>query len=202
MAANVSMIGYQRGAIWPARDEDSVQIREVYSRYGLAMYQAQVLEHGMVNAVIVARMLPKMRNHSDRSAWEDAFDRAYDVEMAKTFGNMLRALEPLELPEELIGRLRVAKTERDRLAHRFFREHDEDFLGRSGRTVMIAECEDAIEMFTAIDANLEEHMRPQRERHGITSEWIEGHIAAAIATAEARGSSNGAGHSPMMGSGS
>ena len=73
------MNGYPRGAIWPASDEDSVQIREVYSRYGLAMYRAQVLEHGMVNAVIVARMLPKMRDHSDRSAWEDAFDRAYDV---------------------------------------------------------------------------------------------------------------------------
>lgn len=147
------MDGFSRGAIWPASDEDSVQIREVYSRYGLAMYQAQVLEHGMANAVIVARMLPKMRDHSDRPAWEDAFDRAYDVELAKTFGNMLRALEPLELPEALIGRIRIAKSERDRLAHRFFREHDEDFLGRSGRTLMIAECEDAIEMFMAIDAD-------------------------------------------------
>lgn len=192
------MDGYPRGAIWPASDEDSVQIREVYSRYGLAMYQAQVLEQRMVNAVIVARMLPRMRDHSDRSAWEDAFDRAYDVELAKTFGNMLRALEPLELPEELVGRLRVAKTARDRLAYRFFREHDEDFLGRSGRTVMIAECEDAIEMFMAIDADLEEYMRPQRERYGSTSEWIEGHLAAAIASAEASGSSVGDGHPPTM----
>jgi hypothetical protein len=196
------MDGYPRGAIWPASDEDSVQIREVYSRYGLAMYQAQVLEHGMVNVVIVARMLPKMRDHSDRPAWEDAFDRAYDVELAKTFGNMLRALEPLKLPEELVDRLRVAKIERDRLAHRFFREHDEDFLGRTGRTVMIAECEDAIEMFTAIDADLEEHMRPQRERRGITSEWIEGHLAAAIVAAEARASPDGGDLSPTAEPGS
>ncbi len=193
---------YLRGAIWPASDDDSVQIREVYSRYGLAMYQAQVLEHGIVNAVIVARMLPKMRDHSDRPAWEDAFDRAYDVELTKTCGNMLRALESLKLPEELIDRLRVAKIERDRLAHRFFREHDEDFLGRTGRTVMIAECEDAIEIFTAIDADLEEHMRPQRERHGITSEWIEGHLAAAIVAAEARASPDGDDLSPTAGPGS
>jgi len=188
--------GYPRGAIWPTSDEDSVQIREVYSRFGLAMYQAQVLEHGMVNAVIIARMLPRMRDHSDRLAWEDAFDRAYDVELAKTFGNMLCALEALELPKELIDRLRVAKIERDRLAHRFFREHDEDFLGSTGRTVMIAECEDAIEMFTVIDADLEEHMRPQRERHGITTEWIEGRLAAAIVAAEARESPDGDDLSP------
>lgn len=177
------MDGYLPGSIWPADDEDAIQIREVYSRYGLAMYQAQVLEHGMVNAVIIAQMLPTMRGYPGRSAWEDAFNRTYDVELAKTFGNMLKALLLLDLPEELLGRLRGAKSERDRLAHRFFREHDVDFLGRAGRTRMIAECEDAIEMFSEIDADLDEHMRPLRERHGITSEWIEGHLAAALATA-------------------
>jgi hypothetical protein len=178
------MDGYPPGAIWPADDEASIQIREVYSRYGLAMYQAQVLEHGMVNAVVVARMLPTMRTYNDREAWEDAFDRAYDSELAKTFGNMLRALEPLEL----IGRLRAAKVERDHLAHRFFREHDQDFIGMAGRTRMIAECEAIIERFAAIDTELETFMRPLRERHGITAEWIDGHMAAAIAAAESEAS--------------
>jgi len=180
------MEGYPPGAIWPVEDEESVQIREVYSRYGLAMYQAQVLEHGMVNAVIVARMLPTMREHPDRSAWEEAFDRAYDAELAKTFGNMLRALEPLGLHPDLLARLRAAKVVRDRLAHRFFREHDEDFMGRSGRTRMIAECEGAIERFGALDAELEEAMRPQRERHGITAEWVERHLNAALEHAMAK----------------
>jgi hypothetical protein len=181
------MDGYPPGAIWPADDEDSIQIREVYSRYGLAMYQAQVLEHGMVNAVIIARMLPTMRNHSDKAAWEEAFDRAYDVELAKTFGNMLRALAPLALPDDLMVRLHAAKIERDHLAHRFFREHDEDFLGPAGRTRMIAACEGIIERFAEIDAELETVMQPLRERHGITAEWIETHMAAALAAAEARG---------------
>jgi hypothetical protein len=179
------MEGYPSGSIWPAGDEEAVQIREVYARYGLAMYQAQLLEHGMVNAVIITRMLPTIREYPDRLAWESAFDRAYDVELAKTFGNMLRALGPLHLPEELLERLRGAKFERDRLAHRFFREHDKDFLDQAGRARMIVECEGAIEMFSTMDARLEEHMRPQCERHGITSEWIERHVAAALAAASA-----------------
>jgi len=83
-------------------------------------------------------------------------------------------------------RLRCANVERDRLAHRFFREHDENFLSRAGRTKMIAECEEAIEQFTAIDAELEEFMRPQRDRHGITMEWVESHLQAAIFAAEAK----------------
>ncbi|MCQ0989014.1 hypothetical protein [Jiella marina] len=180
------MKGYPPGSIWPAGDTKSEQIREVYSRYGLAMYQAQVLEHGMVNAVIFARMLPTMREHKDRSAWEEAFDRAYDIELAKTFGNMLRALEPLGLHPDLLGRLRTAKVERDRLAHSFFREHDEDFLNRSGRTRMIVECEDAIERFSAIDTELEEAMRPQREKYGITEEWVDRQLAAALEHARAK----------------
>lgn len=180
------MKGYPPGAIWPTEDEDSMQIREVYSRYGLAMSQAQVLEHGMVNAVIIGRILPTMRQHPDRSSWENAFDQAYDSEFAKTFGNMLRALEPLALPADLMVRLHDAKVERDRLAHRFFREHDENFLCRSGRTRMIAECEDIIERFTTIDADLEAFMRPQSERYGITSEWVESHLSAAIAASEAK----------------
>lgn len=180
------MKGYPPSAIWPAEDGESVQIREVYSRYGLAMYQAQVLEHGIVNAVIIGRMFPAMRQHPDRSSWEKAFDRAYDSELAKTFGNMLRALEPLALPDDLIARLREAKFERDRLAHRFFREHDENFLGWSGRTRMIAECEAIIEKFSTIDADLEAFMRPQRERYGITTEWVESHLSAAMAAAEVK----------------
>lgn len=184
------MDGYPPGSIWPTDDEDAVQIREVYSRYGLAMYQAQVLEHGIVNAIIIARMLPTISEHPNRSAWEDAFDRAFDGELAKTFGNMLRSLEPLNLREELLARLRGAKSERDYLAHRFFREHDEDFLSRTGRTRMIAECEQSIEMLSKIDADLEEHIRPQRERHGITNEWVERHLAAALAKASAHDAAN------------
>ena len=179
------MEGHARGAIWSANNEDEVQIREVYSRYGLAMYQAQVLEHGMVNAVIIARMLPSMSQHADRTGWEEAFDRAYDAELAKTFGNMLRAVEALGLPDNFMAGLRAAKVERDRLVHRFFREHHESFLGKVGRTRMIAECEDTIERFIAIDAQLEAFMRPQRERYGITVEWVESHLLAAIAAATA-----------------
>jgi hypothetical protein len=81
--------------------------------------------------------------------------------------------------------LRDAKVERDRLAHRFFREHDEDFLGKSGRTKMIIECEEAIVRFSTADAKLETFIRPQRERYGITSEWIETQVKAATSKAEA-----------------
>lgn len=181
------MDGHPLGAIWPADDEDSIQIREVYSRYGLAMSQAQVLEHGMVNTIMVMRLLPTMLQHRDRAEWEAAFDHFYDVELAKTFGNMLRGIAALpKFPADLLDRLRIAKERRDHLAHRFFREHDLDFMSRPGRTSMIAECENLIELFTDLDRAIEAWATPQRERYGITKDWIDERMSEAEREAGAR----------------
>jgi hypothetical protein len=176
--------GFEPGAIWPADDPKSVQIREVYSRFGLAMYMAQVLEHGMVNALLVLRLLPTMQDYADRRSWDEAFERFYDAELAKTYGNMVRALEDAALPSDMLDRLRAAKSERDHLAHRFFREHDLDFMTLSGRTKMIAECEDLVELFQTLDRDLEAVVEPERNRFGITPEWIDEHVR--LMEAEAR----------------
>lgn len=181
------MDGYEPGTIWPASDFDNAQVREVYSRYGLAMFMAQVLEHGMVNALLVLRFLPTMKDYADRSSWDEAFEHFYDAELAKTFGNMVRALEQTgAFSPHLIKRLRDTKTHRDRLAHRFFREHDTDFMTRLGRTKMIAECEELIELFRSIDREVEGIVAPQQRRFGITPEWIEEHVALMEAEARAQ----------------
>ena len=33
-------------------EEENTHIKEVYAQFGLAVYYAQVLEHGMVNALV------------------------------------------------------------------------------------------------------------------------------------------------------
>jgi hypothetical protein len=172
------MEGYKPGTIWPATDFSSAQIREVYSRFGLAMFMAQVLEHGMVNALLVLRFLPTMNDYADRSGWDEGLERFYDAEFAKTFGNMVRALEHSgAFSADLVARLRVAKINRDHLAHRFFREHDMDLMTVSGRTRMIAKCDDFIELFSTIDREIEAIVTPHQARFGITPEWIEEHVA-------------------------
>src|SRR4051794_16451774 len=159
------MDGYEPGAIWPAGDDDEVQIREVYSRFGLAMYLAQVLEHGIVNALLVLSLLPTMKGFADRTSWDAAFDRFYDAELGRTLGNMIRALEQTGvMPADLIEKLRAAKVHRDHLAHRFFREHDLDFMTSQGRSRMIAECEDRMELFQSLDREVEAIVSPQRTR--------------------------------------
>ncbi len=172
---------------WRSTSSDDEQVREVHARFGLAMFQAQVLEHGMVNAALVLSLLPTMSTFSDRAAWETAFDRFYDIELAKTFGNMLKRLEPLNgFPPDLLARLRTAKLERDNLAHRFFREHDLDFMTTVGRTNMIAKCDELIVLFQEADRELEAFTAPERDRFGITRDWIDKHVRLMEAEAEER----------------
>ncbi len=119
-----------------------------------------------------------MVEFADRQSWEQEFDRFYDAELGKTFGNVMKALGSLsEFPRELLGRINSAKERRDYLAPRFFREHDLDFITKPGRTKMIAECEDSIDLFELLDRQLEDFLAPQRERFGITREWVDMHVA-------------------------
>jgi len=177
--------GYPPGSIWPASDFDEEQIREVYSRYGLAMYMAQVLEHGMVNADIVIRTLGTRATHADEASWHAAFDEAYEVGLARTYGNMLKQIERLEgFPADLLARLRQAKEDRDVLAHRFFWQNDISFMSQPGRTAMIAWCEARIELFKDLSDAVDAFVRPIRERHGISEEWIEQAMELSLKQAE------------------
>ena len=41
-----------------AMDDGNYHTREVYAHFGLAVYQAQVLEHGVVNLLTLAKIFP------------------------------------------------------------------------------------------------------------------------------------------------
>lgn len=110
--------------------------------------------------------------------------RFYDVELGRTFGNMLKAVATIPgFPEPLLLRLHIAKRDRDHLAHRFFREADTDIMTREGRTRMIASCERMIETFTELDREVEAFCAEQRKRFGVTEEWVRSKVDEMIAEA-------------------
>lgn len=169
LSAVTQMNGHPPGAIWPTAEFDDAQIREVYARFGLAMYMAQVLEHGMVNAVVVMKILPTVRSHTGEASWQAAIDSAFDNGFARTYGNMVRQLETLpEFPQQLLTRLKAAKDDRDILAHRFFRQNDMAFMNCDGRTGMIIWCEERIETFRALSDEIDAFLSPIQERYGLT----------------------------------
>ncbi|MCX6546118.1 MAG: hypothetical protein NTV05_17120 [Acidobacteria bacterium] len=90
-------------------------VRDTYAYYGLAMYRAQVLEHVIVNAMVIARMPDRGRIARPRI---DAF---MDRQFESTLGQLLRELKQhVDVPADLSARLREALSKRNWLAHDYF----------------------------------------------------------------------------------
>lgn len=94
-------------------DEESAEIRDLYAEAGVALYLAQVLEHGIVNILVLADMLSlKEKARTERvkptkekiaeyvAMAEDAEERHYK----RTMGNLLEKL--YELKNRISGRTR------------------------------------------------------------------------------------------------
>lgn len=161
--------GFEPGAVWPVESLEEIQIREVYARFGLAQYTAQVLEHGLVNALLILDLVPKGPSFMCGEEWVRAVDVFFDAEFAKTFGNLVKRIEGTgKISVSLIELLKVCKSDRDVLAHRFFRDKAIDFATKQGRKNMIIACEDMIEKFSSADKKLSDEVRPVREKYGIS----------------------------------
>src|SRR6185437_1304919 len=110
-------------------DNDSLseQIKDVYANFGLAIYQAQCLEHGLVNALVFLDLIPNRRKLARSVAeWADSVDSFMDSKFEFTLGKMIRALKQVTaVPADLEGLLSVALSKRNWLAHSYFRDRAE-----------------------------------------------------------------------------
>jgi hypothetical protein len=143
------------------------QVREVYAHFGLAVYMAQVLEHALVNAMVVGRLAQRARVTA--SEIDDFMSEQFDA----TLGRLIQELgHYVVVPEALSGALKRALRTRNWLAHRYFRERAVEFMSEAGRSAMITELQDARNSFEAADQLLETVVRPIMARYGITDQTV------------------------------
>ena len=104
-------------------DPDSEQIREVYARFGVAIYYAQCLERQL--AIILATKYgpgPTRISQSD-------FDRIIDDLFSKTLGQLVSEIRrAAELSDDEGERLKKALEKRNWLAHRYFWDRAADLV--------------------------------------------------------------------------
>ncbi len=142
-------------------------VRDTYAHFGLAIFKAQVLEHGIVNAMVVTRMPDHGRiNRRD-------IDAFLDKQFENTLGQLLRELKKYAaVPDDVSQLLAGALSTRNWLAHDYFRERAEDFVTDAGCHRMIAELEGAQQVFDQADQRLSWLVKPIRERFGVTDAAI------------------------------
>jgi hypothetical protein len=164
-------------------DAESEEIKEVYARFGLALYWAQVLEHGIVNALVVVDLIPS-RRHLGRSKaeWEAAVDAFMGFHFDHTMGKLMHDLRSVsKIPTDLDDLLKRALRKRNWLAHEFFRERATEFLTSTARDQMLTEVDECRDLFKAADEALENVVKPLRSAAGITDEILEREYQAMLA---------------------
>jgi len=157
-----------------SRNEDE-HVKEVYARFGLAIYFAQVLEHAVVNSLVLVEFFPThVKSFTTREAWEKEVDGFMARHFAATLGRLIGRLSSvIPVPPDLEGMLREALSMRNWLAHEYFRERATDFMTERGRDRMIDELEAARALLQRADARLNALIRPVRQKHGLTEEKIQ-----------------------------
>ncbi len=160
---------------FPERPPDwanAEQEKEVFARFGLASYHAQCFEHGVVNLLLTAELLAASKIVTRQDEWEKLVDDILDSSFDLTLGNIIRRLkERISLDRRTVQIIEDAKDRRDWLAHRFFREHAEDFMTSSGRLRMLDAVEEhgtriheAMEIVDLIEGATAKHLGDTPER--------------------------------------
>ena len=130
-------------------EPDDHHTREMYARYGLAMYFAQVVEAGIKNALILAQF------SSQNFATLDDFDESWALNFKVTMGKLLQRFEPFLGDDNALGEdLELALAMRNQLAHHFFWDHAADAVTVEGRDRMMNECVATIEFFQELERRL------------------------------------------------
>jgi hypothetical protein len=158
--------------------DESDQIRDTYAYFGLAVYMAQVLEHGLVNAMLVASIAGGKRlSPSDVDAF---MDKKFEL----TLGRLIRDLRAhITVDNSLAEVLALALEKRNWLAHAYFRERADDLMTEHGRLAMMVELQSARDSFKVADDKLDEIVRPLRDRLGMTEEKIEAEMRRVLSEA-------------------
>ncbi len=148
--------------------DENEQAKETYAHFGLAVYLAQVLEHGLVNALVILK-LPE-RDRLTRTDIDAFMEKRFENTLGKLINNLRRVTS---VPEELDTLLSHALKKRNWLCHHYFRVRAVEFMTIAGRTDIIAELKEVQELFMQADALLSETVQPLANRYGITKEACE-----------------------------
>lgn len=147
--------------------EDS-SVKEVFSYFGLCMYEAQVLEQELINLTVGL----SARNKTILKKGD--FDNLFNEAGSKTLGQLIYDLRSLvEFPEDLDKSLIEAKDNRNFVAHDFFKEYSIEFGANRGREKMIEELINYVESFNKVVSQVELITDKVFRKLGITEKIVQ-----------------------------
>jgi len=155
--------------------------KEMYAFFGLAVYGANLLESSLVNWMVALHL------GGINGATRQDFDTVFDHFEARKLGQLLGATRSLTaVPASVDSALANALAERNRLIHRFFREHAENATHPVGQRIVIGELSSMIELFQKADALVTPIYLALWERFGVDQAMIERELEQSLRETEAK----------------
>lgn len=148
--------------------------KEVYAYFGRAVYHAQVLENGLINALVSLDFMPNNAGHfTTKTDWSDKYNTFFDQHAALTMGNLIRALRKVaSIPGDLEAELKKSLEIRKFLVHHYFLEKIMLFTTGQGRKQMIDDFNHYADVFISVDRKLDSIIEPINARYGLTPEKV------------------------------
>jgi hypothetical protein len=162
----------------PAANERDLEIREIFSLTGVALYMAQVLEHGLSNWLVLLslgqRRKAKKRFHGYIEV-EKYIDDLEGHNFKRTLGMLIKAVKSsgVDVPETLGEILERSLDARNDIAHHFFRRHASDFLQPEGRSRMAKELKEIRILFERADQELDAIVKTLGSAIGVNESDVE-----------------------------
>ena len=156
-------------------DPESHQIREVYARYGLALYQAQSVEREL--AILLATEYGPGTMEITRSQYSELLESHF----ANTLGSLIAHVrKTVSVPDDLEKLLLEALEKRNWLTHRYFWERAGHFVRQEGRHMMLCELQQAIDVFEELDSRLTRITQQWAQQHNVTQADMDAALARII----------------------
>ena len=154
----------------------SDQIREVFARFGLAIYQAQCLERQLA-LILATKYGPGPTSAEFDGMLEDLFSRTLGTLVIE-----IRTVAHLSGDEE--KRLQQGLNTRNWLTHRYFWERSIELLSESGRASMIEELQDAADSLHSLDELFTVKTIEWAEHIGVTQQLVDKEVERLVGESE------------------
>lgn len=147
--------------------DDGSRQKEVFARFGLTAFKAQVFDHALVNLLAVAGTI-------DDQMSQDEIDQCLERLFKKTSGQLVNDVSSQSrLEAQDLQTCKSAVSERNRLIHRFFREHADNFMTSHGQQAMLDDLGTIQEIIQRADDACNRVMMRIGAPYGLTDEAVE-----------------------------
>lgn len=148
------------------KDED--KIREVYARYGLAMYMAQCIERGL--GVLLAGAWGPGPSRIGKTEYEKLLGWSF----RQALGGLIRKVrQQVSVDDDLEAQLADALNKRNWLAHRYFWDRSVQFCSPDSLDLMIVELQEIVDAFELLDGRLRSLSEKWLKELGVADEQLQ-----------------------------